>query len=78
MTIRWLVAASLCWSAIAAGQPSLASKPYEVEDAYQIYSLLLPHEESYGFAKGELIIQQDTVQTCPASVGNGKSVLSLR
>jgi hypothetical protein len=36
MSIRWLVAASLCWSAIAAGQPSVASKPYEVEDAYQI------------------------------------------
>jgi hypothetical protein len=62
MSIRWLVAASLCWSAIAAGQPSVVSKPYEVEDAYQIYSLLLPHEESYGFAKGELIIQQETVQ----------------
>ena len=62
MSIRSLVAASLCWSAIAVGQPSVAPKLYEVEDAYQIYSLLLPHEESYGFAKGELIIQQNTVQ----------------
>jgi hypothetical protein len=62
MSIRSLVAAPLRWSAIAAGQTSVALKPYEVEDAYQIYSLLLPHEESYSYAKGELIIQQDTEQ----------------
>jgi hypothetical protein len=34
---------------------------YDVADAYEIYSLLLPHEESYGFAKGTLVIQQETV-----------------
>jgi hypothetical protein len=53
----------LCWSAIAAGQTSVVSKPYDIEDAYQVYSLLLPHEESYGFAKGKLVIQQDTAKT---------------
>ena len=37
------------------------ARPYEEPDAYQIYSLLLPHEESYGFAQGVLIIQEETV-----------------
>ena len=41
-------------------EPS-AAQPYEEPDAYQIYSLLLPQEESYGFAKGTLIIQEETV-----------------
>lgn len=67
MGIRWAVAASLCWSAIAAGQTSVAAKIYDVEDAYQIYSLLLPQEESYGFAKGTLIIQEETVSERVAS-----------
>ena len=60
MGIRSLVAACLCWSAIAPGQTSIAAKTYDVKDAYQIYSLLLPHEESYNFAKGTLIIQEET------------------
>jgi hypothetical protein len=60
MEIRSLVVACLCWSAIAAGQSSVSAKTYDVEDAYQIYSLLLPHEESYSFAKGTLIIQEET------------------
>jgi len=67
MGIRSLVAACLCWSAIAAGQTSAAAKTYHVEDAYQIYNLLLPHEESYGFAKGTLIIQEETVSKRDAS-----------
>jgi hypothetical protein len=41
---------------------------YDVEDAYQIYSLLLPHEESYGFKKGTLIIQEETVSERVASL----------
>ena len=61
MGIHSLVAAFLCWSVIAAGQAPVAAKAYDVEDAYQIYSLLLPNEESYGFAKGTLIIQEGTV-----------------
>jgi hypothetical protein len=44
------------------------AKPYESADAYQIYSLLLPHEESYGFAKGTLMIREETVSQ-PSSVG---------
>jgi hypothetical protein len=42
-------------------QPSSEAAPYNVEDAYQIYSLLLPHEQSFDFAKGTLVIQQETV-----------------
>jgi hypothetical protein len=41
-------------------EPS-AAQPYEEPDAYQIYSLLLPQEESHGFANGTLIIQEETV-----------------
>jgi hypothetical protein len=62
MEIRSLVVACLCSSAIVvAEQPSAPLKAYEVEDAYKIYSLLIPGEESYGFAKGTLIIQEGTV-----------------
>ena len=43
-----------------AQQPSTA-QPYDNADAYQIYSLLLPHEESYGFAEEALMIQENTV-----------------
>ena len=38
-----------------------ATQPYNDPDAYQIYSLLLPHEESYGFAERTLMIQETTV-----------------
>jgi hypothetical protein len=45
----------------AMSQEPSAAQPYEEPDAYQIYGLLLPQEESYGFAKGTLIIQKETV-----------------
>jgi len=67
MTIRSLVAACLCCSGIAAAQTSVATKTYDVADAYRIYNVLLPHEESYGFAKGTLIIQEETVSNRVAS-----------
>ena len=44
-----------------AGQTSIAPTAYDVEDSYQIYNLLLPNEESYEFATGTLIVQEDTV-----------------
>jgi hypothetical protein len=59
--IRSSLVACLCWSAILLGQSSAAAKTYDVKDAYQIYDLLIPHEESYGFAKGTLTIQEETV-----------------
>jgi len=36
-------------------------QPYDIDDAYLIYSLLIPHEEAYEIGKGTLIIQEDTV-----------------
>jgi hypothetical protein len=41
-------------------EPSMA-QPYDEPDAYQIYSVLLPQEESYEFANGTLVIQEETV-----------------
>jgi hypothetical protein len=35
--------------------------PYDDPDAYQIYSLLIPHEESYEFGKGTIVIREETV-----------------
>src|SRR5450755_1156234 len=48
-------------SSIALAQHPMAAKPYDVAEAYQVYSALLPREESAGFAKGTLVIQQETV-----------------
>lgn len=45
----------------SSAQDSFAAKSHDIDEAYQIYSLLLPHEESYGFAKGTIVIQEDTV-----------------
>ena len=36
-------------------------QPYDNVDAFQIYSLLLPDEESYGFAEDALMIQENTI-----------------
>jgi len=44
----------------AAAQESPDEQPYDDADAYEIYGLLLPHEESYGFAKDALMIQENT------------------
>lgn len=43
----------------AVAQSSSDAKPYADQEAYKIYSLLLPHEESYGFAKDTLMIQDE-------------------
>ena len=56
---------SLCYTAAVLGETALvensATEKYQAEDAYQIYSLLVPQEESYPFAKGTLVIQMETV-----------------
>jgi hypothetical protein len=36
-------------------------KAYDIDEAYQIYSLLIAHEEAYQFGKATAIIQEDTV-----------------
>jgi hypothetical protein len=50
----------MLWISATGAQDSSLAKPYESADAYKIYSLLLPQEESYAFAKGTLIIRQET------------------
>ena len=45
----------------AIAQESPAAQSYNDAGAYEIYSLLLPHEESYGFAKDALMVQENTV-----------------
>lgn len=42
-------------------QKSPATQAYDDADAYEIYSLLLPHEESFIFAEPMLMIQESTV-----------------
>jgi hypothetical protein len=49
------------WIAAALAQPAATARTYDVQESYQIYSLLLPYEQSYGVAKGTLVIQQETV-----------------
>ena len=44
----------------AATQESTPARPYHDTDAYKIYTLLLPDEESYGFAENALIIEEHT------------------
>jgi hypothetical protein len=51
----------------AAAQESIAIKPYDVADAYQVYDLLLPEEESYGITQGPLRINKLTVDDSPLS-----------
>ena len=64
-------------------QQSSTAQPYDNADAYQIYSLLLPHEESYGFAEDALMIQENTVaqdisEACltPADANRFKSAIA--
>jgi hypothetical protein len=61
-----LIVPMLSIVSVMAQKPS-PPQPYEEPDAYQIYRLLLPQEESYGFAKGTLIIQEETVSERAAS-----------
>lgn len=51
---------TLCISSAVAQRPATA-EPYDVDDAYKIYSVLLPNEESFAFAKGTLVIQEETM-----------------
>jgi len=55
LTVLLLSVASLV------AQEPTATQPYDDVDAYRVYSLLLPHEEAYSFAKDALMIQEDAV-----------------
>lgn len=63
MPSRTLIAVVSCFlaSSDAVAQRATAAQPYDLAEAYQVYSALLPREESVGFAKGTLVIQQETV-----------------
>ncbi len=61
MRYFFVVAVAMLWAFAVPAQESSAVKPYDVDEAYEVYSILLPHEESAEFAKGTLVIQQDTV-----------------
>lgn len=52
---------SVFFTSEALAQSPADAKPYDVAEAYKIYSLLLPHEESYGLAKDTLMVQENTV-----------------
>jgi hypothetical protein len=47
----------------AVAHQSTAEASYDVADAYQIYGVLLPHEEAVDSANGTLIIREETVST---------------
>jgi hypothetical protein len=66
-TISFVLIVPVLGVVTAMPQEPSAAQPYEEPEAYQIYSLLLPQEESHGFAKGTLVIQEETVGS--AAVG---------
>src|SRR5262249_54049466 len=51
---------SMVFLSIARSQHPTEPSVYEVDDAYDVYSVLLPHEESFEFAKSTLVIRQET------------------
>jgi hypothetical protein len=57
LIILILPASHIC---TAAAQQAEAPAPYDDQDAYEIYNLLIPHEESYGFGKGTIVIREET------------------
>jgi hypothetical protein len=64
MISQTTIAAVVFLGCISSGmaQQATAPEPYNDAAAYQIYSLLLPQEESYGGELGTLVIQEETVQ----------------
>ena len=54
---------------VATEAQSGATGDYGVEEAYQIYGLLIPQEESYRFSKGALVIQMETVAQLEGTQG---------
>lgn len=58
--IAAIILVSIGTTATAQESPQLF-QPYGDADAYEIYNLLLPQEESYAFAKDALMIQENTV-----------------
>jgi hypothetical protein len=66
-----IVVISVFFTSEATAQSTGDAKPYHVEEAYKVYSLVLPHEESYGFAKrhaedSENTVAEDVTEACLA------------
>ncbi|MGA7925642.1 MAG: hypothetical protein WCA20_06565 [Candidatus Sulfotelmatobacter sp.] len=59
MRVSFIIAFAAILCLCAPAQNSVAEE-YEDQDTYAIYSRLLPGEQSYGFAKGIIVIQQET------------------
>ena len=66
-TLSFVLIVPVLGLVIAMSQETSAGQPYLEPDAYQIYSLLLPQEESFGFTKGTLVIQKETVASAAAA-----------
>lgn len=66
MRVGVLGAAFLVLSLTSSIAQDVSEKPYEINDAYEIYSVLLPGAVPYGFRKGPLVIQQETVSNLPS------------
>lgn len=59
MRVSFVLAFAAILCPCAPAQNSTAGE-YDDQDAYAIYSRLLPGEQSYGFAKGTILVQQET------------------
>ena len=53
----------------AESQDSIPPEPYNVAEAYKIYSLLLQHEPSYPFGKDTVMIRQEALVRIPQFAG---------
>ena len=63
MARRALIAAIIfLGSSMAMAQQATAPDPYDVAEAYQVYSALLPSEDAANSGKGTLVIQQETLR----------------
>ena len=59
------VALMFCMCAVVA-EESGERQAYDVDEAYAVYSVLLPQEESFAFATGTLVIHEETVPNTDA------------
>src|SRR6266568_8445217 len=49
-------------TATSGSQVSASPRPYNVAEAYKIYSLLIPREQSYAFGKDRVMIREEAVE----------------
>jgi hypothetical protein len=61
MLLTIVLAICMVQSALGQTTQPATKESYEPDDAYQIYSVLLPQQESYGSTHGTLVIQEEAV-----------------